>query len=167
VKRLLVVLSALSLMLLSVPAGSAEPHGYTCNVAGAATFTPGVTSEMGKFKVNFKGELKDCQSTGDVTSAAVTATGTANASCAFGTVEGKGLIDWDTGKKTAFEWSTTDIGAAVILRGTVTKSNTDEASKGDELFSLLFFSADPTQCQSKKGLRKVGFQGVAGGGYPN
>ena len=159
-KRASIALAASALVVLAVPANSAESHGLTCNVTGAARFSPGVTSEAADFKVAFKGELSDCQSTGEATSATVVAKAKAeDTSCAYGGVTGKGIIKWDDGKKTRFEFSTTDIAAAVILTGEVTKSNDDVAQRGDDMASTLAFNADATKCETKKGLTKVDFQG--------
>lgn len=166
-KKLRLVLAIMALTSLSLPA-SAESHGYTCGVTGAATFKPGVTAQPGDFKIAFKGELNDCQSTGEASSAKVVATAKAEAtSCAFGGVTGKGKITWDDGKRTSFTFETTDIAAVVLLNGEVTKSNDDVAREGDDTFAVLFFNADPTACNSDEGLTRVEFQGQTGGGSPS
>ena len=166
-KRSVVMLLAFALATLPLPAHS-EEHGFTCGVTGAATFDPGVTVEPGAFDIAFKGKLSDCESTGNLSSAKVVATAKADAtSCAFGETAGRGTVTWKDGKKSSFKFSTTDIGAAVLLHGEVNRSNADAVRKGDDLLSLLVFSADPTLCSTEEGLTKVEFQGQVGGGSPS
>ena len=166
-RKILLILSSMALVAtaFAAPAG-AEPHGTTCSLEGAATLKPGLSMENGEYKVSFKGELTDCQSTGDATSGTVTAKAVATGTCGEATAEGVAIIKWDSKTTTTVEFSTVDIGALVILDGEVTKSNDAGLAEGDSIFGALVFQADPADCAGD-GITEASFNGQVGGGYPN
>ncbi|MDQ3956148.1 MAG: hypothetical protein M3285_11440 [Actinomycetota bacterium] len=155
--------SAFALTALATPSVATE-HGTTCGLTGSATFKPGLTVTPTATKYKFKGALADCQSTGDVTSGKVKASGSGNVACEGGTTTGKAKILWDTGKSTLVAYDTTDVGALVVLKGTVTKSSEPAFIKGDTILGAIVFEADAAQCAS--GLKAADFFGQVGGGSP-
>ena len=156
--------AALLIGALVVPA-NAESHGVTCSLSGDATIKPGLTTTGGAYTVKFTGELTDCQSTGDATSGAVKATAKANGSCGEATAEGIAVVKWDDGKTTKVSFTTTDIGALVILQATVVSSTESALAKGDSEYGVLAFQADPTLCAGD-GVTEASFTGQIGGGNP-
>lgn len=164
-KKLVLLVAATSLLATAFAApAEAEFHGVTCQLEGSAKLSPGLTSEEGKYNVVFSGDLSNCQSTGEATSGTVKAQATAEGTCAEATAEGHALIKWDTGKKTLVEFSTTDIGALVLLDYHVTKSNDDAALAGDQGYGSLLFQADPTACNTDAGIKEASFTGQVGSG---
>lgn len=155
--------SGLALAALGTPSVATE-HGTTCGLTGSATFKPGLTVTPAATKYKFKGALSDCQSTGDVTSGTVTASGSGNVACEGGTTTGKAKVVWNTGKSTIISYDTTDVGALVVLKGTVTKTTEPAFIKGDTILGAIIFEADATQCPS--GLKSADFLGQVGGGSP-
>ena len=166
-KKVVLILSSLALVAsaFAAPASAMEFHGTTCSLTGAATIKPGLSMESGEYKVTFAGELTDCQTTGDATSGKVTAKAVATGTCAEATAEGLATVKWDTKAKTTVEFSTTDIGALVILQGEVTRSTDTGLTKGDSVFGALAFNADPAECTGD-GIEKASFEGQVLGGYP-
>jgi hypothetical protein len=165
-RRLIVFASAIA--LIAFPASlsaQAEERGITCGLEGTAKFPSGLTVEMSEYKFSFKGDLSGCQSTGGATAGKVSAKGLANASCEFGTTEGKATVKWDNKKKTTLEFATTDIGASVTLEATVLKSTESSVAPGDTILGELTFQADVTQCVD--GLKSADFIGQIGGGSPS
>jgi hypothetical protein len=166
-KRILIGVVTLLLLTLPLTPSMAESHGFTCTVTGTAAFTPGLTADTQEMKFSFKGELTDCQATGEATDGTVTAKGTANGSCASGKAEGVAKVKWSDGKKSTVEFSTTDVAAGVLLQGSVTKSNAGGAVTGDDVLGVLAFNADPQQCETKDGVQEADFQGQVVGGSPS
>jgi hypothetical protein len=167
-KKALLIISSMALIAAAFisPATAAEFHGSTCSLTGEATLKPGLSMESGEYKVAFTGELTDCQSTtSDATSGAVKAKAVATGTCGEATAEGVATITWDTDAKTTVEFSTTDIGALVILQGEVTKSNDTGLLTGDSVFGALAFNADPAECMGD-GISEASFNGQVVGGYP-
>jgi hypothetical protein len=164
-----VALLAISLMALSIQTTSvAAERGYTCTLAGAAKFTPGLTAEAQELKFVFKGGFTGCQSTDGTSNAKLSATGVVHdASCATSQAEGVAKIKWDNGKKTTVEFTTEDVGAAVFLTGTVGKSSSEAAQTGDDTFAALAFNADATKCNTDDGITEAEFSGQVGGGSPS
>ncbi len=154
---------ALALSAFAAPSQATE-HGTTCGLTGKASFKPGLTGTPTPNKYKFKGALADCQSTGDVTSGKVTASGAGTIACEGGTTTGKAKVVWDTGKTTLVSFTTTDVGALVALEGTVTKTTEPAFVKGDRVLGVVVFEADPAQCQT--GLKSAEFFGQVGGGSP-
>jgi hypothetical protein len=166
-KKSLLILSCIALLLgvFAAPAPAAEFHGTTCSLTGSATLKPGLSMENGEYKVSFKGELTDCQTTGDATAGTVTAKAVATGTCGEATAEGVAQIKWDNGSKSTVEFSTTDIAALVFLTGEVTKSNDTGLLQGDSVFGALAFQADPADCAGD-GITEASFNGQVVGGYP-
>ena len=166
-KKTLLILSCIALIgaAFAPSVGAIEPHGSTCSLEGEATLKPGLSMENGEYKVAFNGELTGCQSTGDASSGAVSAKATATGTCAEATAEGVATIKWDSKTTSVVDFTTTDLGALVILEGEVTKSNDAGLVEGDSIFGALVFQADPTQCTGD-GVTKASFNGQVGGGYP-
>ena len=164
-RRQLILLSALAITVFPAQlTAQAEPRGITCGLEGTAKFPSGLTLEISEYKFSFKGDLSGCQSTGGATAGTVSAKGVANASCEFGTTEGKATVKWDNKKKTTLEFATTDVGASVTVEGTVLKSTETSLAKGDSILGELAFQADASQCVD--GLKSADFIGQIGGGNP-
>jgi hypothetical protein len=167
-KKTVALIGISILCLIPQAAGSAAERGYTCTLAGAASFTPGLTSEPQELKFVFKGEYSGCQSTDGASGAKLTAKGVVHdASCAMSNAEGVAKIKWDNGKRTTVGFSTEDVGASVTLTGTVTKSNSEAAQSGDDAFAQLAFDADVTKCNTDEGITEAEFSGQVGGGSPS
>ncbi|HET7481483.1 MAG TPA: hypothetical protein VFK89_01350, partial [Actinomycetota bacterium] len=75
------------------------------------------------------------------------------------------IVKWDDGNVSKVDFTTTDIGALVILRATVTSSTESSLAKGDSELGILAFQADPTLCAGR-GVTKASFTGQIGGGNP-
>ena len=164
-KKLLTLLAAGFILAALVVPAHAEPHGVTCSLSGDAKIKPGLTSTSGDMKVKFSGELTDCQNTGDATSGTVKATATATGSCAQAAAEGVAVVKWDDGNATKVEFTTTDIGALVILQAKVVSSTESSLAEGDTELGVLAFQADPTLCAGD-GVTEATFNGQIGGGSP-
>lgn len=167
-KKALLIISSMALLATAFasPAIAEELHGSTCSLTGKATLKPGLSIESGEYKVTFTGELTDCQSTSsDATSGVVKAKAVATGTCGEATAEGVATVTWDTKAKTVVEFSTTDIGALVVLDGEVTKSNDTGLIAGDSVFGALAFNADPAECMGD-GISEATFEGQVVGGYP-
>jgi hypothetical protein len=135
--------SALAIGLMAtVGAGSAgAAAGGGCQLAGTATFSPGLSNTAGTFNYSFGGNLTGCQSsdptapaTGTVAAGQVV-TGAAgerfqepvpsgNGTCASGTTSGTSIINWGDGTTTVIAYTTIAAGAAVDLSGQVVPSVT-------------------------------------------
>jgi hypothetical protein len=135
--------SAVALGLLvtlgAVSAGAAAGGG--CQLAGTASFNPGLSNTAGNFNYSFGGNLTNCHAsdpnapaTGTV-SAGQVVTGAAgeqfqepvpsgNGTCANGTTSGTSIISWADGTATVIAYTTTSAGAAVDLTGQVVPSVT-------------------------------------------
>ena len=123
----------------AVNAGAAA--GGACQLAGTASFSPGLSNTAGNFNYSFSGILTGCQAsdpsaptTGTV-SAGKVVTGaageqfqepipTGNGTCANGTTSGTSIINWADGTTTVTAYSTMSAGAAVDLTGQVVPSVT-------------------------------------------
>jgi len=101
---------------------------------------------------------------------------TGNGSCANGTTAGTAIINWADGTRTVISYTTTSVGAAVHLTGSVvsgvtipainpapgqptstTLSTTRYAGAG--ALGVLAFQADPTQCAGA-GVASAGINGA-------
>jgi hypothetical protein len=143
------------------PGASAQSVGG-CQLAGTASFSPGLNSSSQPFSYGFTGNLTGCQSsqsgaptTGNVGAGQTLAeqvhnsiTGatdtvsykepgpTGTGSCGSSTTNGEALTTWADGSTTAISYSTTGAAAAVQLQGTVEPSIT--------LTAVNAQSGDPT-----------------------
>ena len=165
-RRMAIFVSSLVLVgLFQGGMAQAQERGTTCKLDGKAAFTPGLTVTPSNNSYTFSGKLTGCQSTGKVTKGKVSAAGKGSVACEGGTSKGKAKIVWNTGKETYVSFSTTDVGALVAVKGTVTKTYEKSFKKGDDILGALVFEADPTQCQA--GLKSASFTGQVGGGSPS
>jgi hypothetical protein len=144
-RRLLLVLSAAALAAAGLftsgaakasTAASSTPSGGECQLAGSASFTPGLTGTSHSFNYSFNGALSGCQSnttppspaSGNV-SAGQTITyqggtyqepaATGNGDCSSSTTQGTSITAWADGDYTVVNYTTTGAGALVLLQGTV------------------------------------------------
>jgi hypothetical protein len=132
----------------AVPAGAASGGG--CQLAGNASFSPGLGTTSKAFSYSFAGTLSGCQSTvaGAPTSGAVEAgksvtrtytdptTGathdvtyqepvaTGTGGCSNSTTKGTAVVTWSDGSVSVLSYSTTGAAAAVNLSGSVVPSVT-------------------------------------------
>lgn len=183
----------------AVPSNAA-PGGGECALHGTANFHPGPgANPSGAFAYDFSGALSNC---GDSTSGPAgfgKISGTISAgqtytdkatnltyteptpsgtgSCATGTTNGIGIVDWSDGTHTVISYSTTSAAAGVVLQGSVLPSvqlpSTDPAGAPLTITStkyagagaagvLAFEVADPTQCNAAGGVTTAGIDGVTG-----
>ena len=184
-RRLLLVLSAGALAatgLLTSGAAKATtaatpgPSGGACQLAGTASFTPGLTSNSGNFTYTFSGTLTGCQSNNNspgsgTVSTLVPASGTG--SCSNSTTNGYSVSKWADGNQTIVQYSTTGAGALVVLQGTVVQSvmigsttySTTEPTTpagASALGELTFSTASPTDianCNTAAGLSSAVING--------
>jgi hypothetical protein len=138
----LITAAALATTALLVAGGPAQAaSGGGCQLAGTASFSPGLTNTAGNFTYNFSGNLTSCQSndatapaTGTVSAGqAVTGAGgeqfqepipTGSGTCANGTTSGISIITWADGTHTVISYTTNAVGALVELTGQVIGSVT-------------------------------------------
>ena len=116
--------------------GSSAPSGGACQLAGTASFSPGLSSSSSNFTYSFQGKLSGCQSnttppspTSGMETAGQTisykggsyqeplAQGTGG--CSNSTTTGVSITQWTDGDYTVVKYTTTGVGAAVSLQGTV------------------------------------------------
>ena len=118
-------------------AATPGPSGGACQLAGTASFTPGLTSNSAPFNYGFTGNLSGCQSNnGSPASGTVSAgspisvagvtyqepAATGTGSCSNSTTQGTSITQWAGGTYTVVNYTTTGAGAAVQLSGTVIPS---------------------------------------------
>jgi hypothetical protein len=129
-----------------------------CSLAGTASITPGLTTHKHAFTYTFTGKLSSCHSSSEpkITSGTTTASGKGSGSCASGTTSGTGTVTWNTKQKSSIKFTTTSMGNSLTLKGTVAKG----VFKGDSVTGQLAFKANPTQCNSKAGAKKLAFNGA-------
>jgi hypothetical protein len=146
--------------VFAAPAAAQTVGG--CQLAGTATFSPGLTTNSQPFSYAFSGNLTGCQSsqsgvptsgkvgagqtlteqvTNSVTGATDTVTyqeplATGTGSCGSSTTKGEALATWADGSTTVVSYTTTGAAAAVQLSGTVAPSMT--------LTAVNAQSGDPT-----------------------
>jgi hypothetical protein len=176
---------------LTLPASAATAGG--CQLAGQAAFSPGLTNTAQNFSYSFGGSLTGCQSTelGSPASGTVSAgqvftapsgqrfqepAASGNGSCADSTTSGIAIASWADGTQTVVSYSTTGVGAAVNLSGTVVPSVTLPAIDpqpgqptsltvtstryaGSQAHGQLTFQADPTRCAGA-GVTSAGIGGA-------
>jgi hypothetical protein len=131
---------------LAGSAGAASASGG-CSLRGTAAFSPGLSSTAANFNYSFSGTLSSCQSTdstaptsGTVEAGKTIVIGgttyqepgpTGNGSCSSSTTSGIAILTWKDGTHTVISYSTTGVGAAVQLTGTVFPSVTVTSSTGN------------------------------------
>ncbi len=139
-RRLIGVAAVVAAALVFAPTASAQSGGG-CQLAGTASFSPGLGTSAQDFTYAFGGDLTGCQSstagapaTGTVSAGNVytDATGqqfqeprsTGNGGCSNSTTSGIAIVTWGDGTRTIVDYDTTGAGAAVHLAGTVLPSVT-------------------------------------------
>jgi hypothetical protein len=177
--RYAVPLAMVAGMLLAAAPARADSGG--CQLQGTATFSPGLSNTAGPFTYGFKGTLSGCQSTAAAAPAAGTVeagqvytdpvtlerfqepAATGSGTCANGTTSGTAIITWADATRTVIAYSTTAVGAAVHLSGSVVSGVTLPAINpapgqptsttltttryaGAQALGVLAFQADPTPC---------------------
>lgn len=116
--------------------------GGGCQLKGAASFSPGLSTTAQPFTYSFSGDLTGCQSTeagspatgrvqagGTYTDPAtgksyVMSNSTGTGSCGSSTTQGLALITWGDGSRTLIQYTTSGAAAAVALQGSVIASTT-------------------------------------------
>jgi hypothetical protein len=145
---LCIVVAAALAVVFVVPAGAASGGG--CQLAGSASFSPGLGATSKSFSYSFAGTLSGCQSTvaGAPTTGAVEAgksvtrtytdpaTGathdvtyqepisTGTGGCSNSTTQGTAIVTWSDGSVSVLGYTTTGAAAAVNLSGSVVPSVT-------------------------------------------
>jgi hypothetical protein len=192
----LLALAILATAALAVAAPAQAQSLGGCQLQGTAAFSPGLSSTAQDFTYSFGGDLSACQSTeagapasgtveaGRVVTDATTGeqfqepASTGNGTCANGTTAGTAIITWADATHTVISYTTTAIGAAVNLAGTVVAivdlpainpqpgqpaslTITTTRYAGDTVQGLLAFQADPTQCAGA-GLTSAAISGFTG-----
>jgi len=144
VKRVMLGALGCIVALLFVPsAASAAQSAGGCQLAGSASFAPGLGSTAQNFQYSFNGSLSGCNSSeagapasGTVSAGeAVTINGqqfqepipTGNGGCASSTTAGTAIATWADGTQTVISYSTTGAAAAVQLQGSVAPGVTLQA----------------------------------------
>jgi hypothetical protein len=144
-RRLSILVAAAALTLAALAstgltsAGAASGGG--CQLAGTASFSPGLTNTAGNFTYSFSGALTSCQSTiagspatGTISAGQVVTAASGeqfqepvpsgNGTCANGTTSGIAIITWADGTQSVISYATTSAGALVDQTGTVIASVT-------------------------------------------
>jgi len=204
------MLAALSVLLVGSPAAGA-PGGGACQLTGTATFTPNGPGTTQTFGYGVNGQLSGCQSNvagaptsgglavgqqvtlptpdGPATYAEPLATGAGALpvnSCPAGATQGTGVVTWPDGSLTIVDYTTSSVGPAVSLQGTVVPSvtvtlvsgpvgspptqtlttNNPSFPVGDGAQGLVAFTTDdPSPCTTAAGLSSVSLEGVVGIGH--
>ena len=150
-------------------ASTPGPSGGACQLAGTASFTPGLTSSSQSFTYTFSGNLTGCQSNNGAPGSGTVSTlepATGTGSCSNSTTAGYSISQWADGLQTIVKYTTTGAGALVVLQGTVVPSvtvgtttySTTEPSTpagASALGELTFSTASPTgvtACNTSAGL---------------
>lgn len=159
---LLLLVTAAATVALIAPAGSAADDTQGgCQLSGAASVNPGLTTEDQAIKFSFTGDLTNCQGTGDVTGGTLAAKGKGTGSCAGNDTKGKAKAVWSNGKKSTLKFTTAGTGPEVEVTGTVTKG----LFKGDPVNAhLAFETMSPQDCVGD-GLTDPTFDGLATIGF--
>jgi hypothetical protein len=194
-------------LVASVPAAAA-PGGGACQLNGTANFTPNGPGATQTFGYSATGQLHDCQSNvtgaptsgslavgqqvtlptpnGPATYAEPLATGSGAVpvnSCPGGNTQGTGIADWPDGTRTVVDYTTSSVGPAVNLQGTVVASVTVTLVSGpvgspptqtlttnNPSFpvgngvqgAVAFTTNDPSPCTTAAGLSSVTLEGTIG-----
>lgn len=152
---LLAVCAAAMAAVAAVPAGAASGGG--CQLAGDASFSPGLGATAKNFNYSFAGNLTGCNSTiaGSPASGTVEAgktvtvtypdadglggthtvtyqepVPTGNGGCTNSTTAGYAIVRWTGGGTTVIKYTTSGAAAAVALTGSVVPSVTLNATSG-------------------------------------
>ena len=125
IRRLVYLAAALTVgagVVLALPAAAQE--GAVCELAGSASFSPGLSTTSQGFTFAFNGTLANCQSsvTG-LTGATITASGSGSGTCANSTAAGTATVTWNDGTISAVTFTTTGAGALVVVSETVTSGH--------------------------------------------
>ena len=169
--------AVLTFATVAPASGAALPHGATCNLAGTASFTPGLTAKPNKTgQYSFSGNLTNCakgtvkvaKPTTGLVSATVNATGHAlgpiGVSCEAGYTSGNATIGWSTGGSSAVAFKTVSAGALTLVEGKVGTSSDTDVHTGDLAAGILAFSTTTPQNCATTGLASASFQGQTGTG---
>jgi hypothetical protein len=201
-------LLAMGATLVASAPTAAQPAGGACQLNGTANFTPNGPGSTQTFGYSVTGQLHDCQSNitgaptagslsvgqqvilptpnGPATYAEPLASGSGTIpvnSCPGGTTQGTGIADWPDGTRTIVDYTTSSVGPAVNLQGTVVASVTVTLVSGpvespptqtltttNPSFpvgngvqgALAFTTNDPTPCTTAAGLSSVALEGTVG-----
>jgi hypothetical protein len=194
-------------LVASAPAAAA-PGGGACQLNGTATFTPNGPGATQTFGYSVTGQLHDCQSNlagaptsgtlavgqqvvvqtpnGPATYAEPLAAGSGTVpvnSCPGGATQGTGVASWPDGTNTVVDYTTSSVGPAVNLQGTVVASVTLPLVSGpagspathtittnNPTFpvgngvqgAVAFTTNDPSPCTTAAGLSNVSLEGTIG-----
>lgn len=198
IRRILPLVGILAGALVLAPSAFAGQGVGGCVLDGTADFSKGLTTTAQDFDYSFAGTLANCTGSfaekGGTVSAGkpITLAGVAyrpvdqpvgNGSCTSSTTSGKAFVQWDTGKFSVIDYSTTGYAAAVALTGSFDAGSillasvaTDQAGQplstrtvaldygGDYSGGPVAFEPpDPTACAGA-GVTTAGIQGFIGHG---
>lgn len=155
-----VAATALTVAVSSPRAVHAANNGG-CELSGAATLTPGLTTTSQSFTYSFSGSLTPCSSTGapsGVTGTVFAGTDpsgntettgypSGSGSCGSSTTSGIAVAQFSDGSTAVIQYTTTGAGPAVVLQGTVIGSvafglvtyTTSAEWAGDSAYAPLTF----------------------------
>jgi hypothetical protein len=137
------------------PAASSSSYAG-CEITGTAKFTPGLTTTSRTVKYSFTGKFTNCHgSNSKITSGVVKASGKGREACTSGTTTGLATVKWNNRQTSTIKISTTGVGNAVQVSGTVEKG----PFKGDSASAVLGFTANPTACRGA-GVKSAPFSGA-------
>ena len=150
------------------PAAGAATGGAVCQLAGSASFSPGLqgTPPGVPYTYTFTGTLSGCQgSDSALTGGTISASGSgSNNLCEGGTTSGTATVTWNNGQTSALSYTTTSAAAVVTVQETVTSG---EFSGDSGVGALAFSVPDPTACgPTGTGATTATFQGVTAVGSP-
>jgi hypothetical protein len=163
-------------MLPTVNAATPSARGAVCEVTGAATISPGLTTSAKSQTVTLTNvKLTNCYSGSTAAAGVPKATHgsvsvpaiTTKASCASGNLNFTAAISWADGTTTSAKVSTTGVLVNQVIKGTVTSSTNKSLKSGDTVAGNADFQPAPaSQNCATVPVKKVTFTGVLGVGAP-
>jgi hypothetical protein len=125
IRRLLSITTLLAIGIggvVALPASAQE--GAVCQLAGGATFSPGLSTTSQAFTFSFTGTLSNCQSTvSGLTGGSIAASGSGSGTCANSTATGTATVTWNDGTTSGVTFTTNGAGALVDVSETVTSGH--------------------------------------------
>jgi hypothetical protein len=181
IRRLVIGPGAAAVLIVSCVLGSmsadAAPRGATCQIAGSATISPGLTKTATNQSITLSGvKLTGCRSGNSTSPNTTVLTGTvttspnpvsAKASCASGNLALSATIAWSNGTRTTASLITKGVTANQAIKGNVTSSTNPALGAGDNLVGDVAFKPTTTaQNCATVPVTAVTFQGALVSGSP-
>jgi hypothetical protein len=157
-RRIAMLGGAIALVLSTMAIGPARAASTeTCQLKGAAHFTPGLKGTGAPTSYTFSGNFTGCKSATGIKSGTVTASGFgAKLGCVGAKSNGTAKVTWNTGQTSGISFSTGGQAPLITVKGTFTSG----AFAGKKAAAYLVFQAAPQECATT-GVSNANFTGVA------